>query len=108
MNIMTNKNYKRGALYERKTQKILEEHFDCFWSTRSAGSKSCVDVISISPRNTYLVQVKSTKSTKERKPKKAECEDMQNLSANKNITALLFVFVHGKMRIYDKMGMRIR
>ena len=105
---MTNKNYKRGALYERKTQKILEEQMNCFWSTRSAGSKSYVDVISISPTNIYLVQVKSTKSTKERKPKRKELEDLQNLSENKNITALLFVFVHGKLRIYDKMGMRIR
>lgn len=104
----TNSKYKRGAKYEQKTRKILEEQFNCFWHCRSAGSHSAADVIGISEDEIYLVQVKSTKLTKERIPSKAELEDLQNLAENPFITAYMFIFVRGKLRIYNKYGGLLR
>lgn len=104
----TNSKYKRGAIYERKTRQILEEQFNCFWTARSAGSKSCIDTFGISKDEIYLIQVKSTKKLKERIPSKAELEDLQNLAENPFITALMFIFVRGKLRIYNKYGGLLR
>lgn len=104
-------NYKAGAIYERKAREILEtdKRFNCFWTCRSAGSKSAVDVIGISKTQIYMVQVKSTKKAgKPRLPFKSEIEDLKNLSENPKINALLFIFVRGKLTIYDKNGFELR
>ena len=56
---MPNKNYIQGRKYEYKAMEELREHG--YWTLRSAGSHSPVDVIGVDLNHVRFIQVKSVK-----------------------------------------------
>jgi len=57
---MTNKNYIKGYVVERKARKELEE--EGFFAVRSAGSHSKFDIVAINKSKIRLIQLKSVRT----------------------------------------------